>query len=184
VGDCVAKWGKVGYGGFSKWTGVAGLLPLRHFGPNSSPRGNLAFRGHYQHSLDAKNRLSIPARFRAAFSSGVVLAKDPEPCVAIWPTETHEAIIERALSGLNPMGSRYRTLSRFYQGNSFDLELDAAGRVTLPPPLLSHASVDKDVVVVGVGDHLEVWGSERWGAQQDSLDSQIEEVTEQLGDPS
>ena len=144
----------------------------------------MAFRGHYQHSLDAKNRLSIPARFRAAFSSGVVLAKDPEPCVAIWPTGTHEAIVERAVSGLNPMGSRYRTLSRFYQGNSFDLELDAAGRVTLPPPLLAHASVDKDVVVVGVGDHLEVWAGERWAAQQDSLDAQIEEVTEQLGDPS
>lgn len=144
----------------------------------------MAFRGHYEHSLDAKNRLSIPARFRAAFSSGVVLAKDPEPCVAIWPTERHESIIQRALSGLNPMGSRYRTLSRFYQGNSFDIDLDAAGRVTLPPPLLGHAGIEKEVVVAGVGDHLEVWDRERWSAQVESLDSQIEEVTEQLGDPS
>jgi MraZ protein len=144
----------------------------------------LAFRGHYEHSLDAKNRLSIPARFRAAFSSGVVLAKDPEPCVAIWPTETHEAIIERALGGLNPMGSRARTLRRFHQANSFDADLDAAGRVTLPSPLLAHAGVEKEVVVAGVGDHLEVWERERWGAQQQSLDAQIEEVTERLGDPS
>jgi MraZ protein len=144
----------------------------------------LAFRGHYEHSLDAKNRLSVPARFRAAFSSGVVLAKDPEPCVAIWPTETHEAIIERALSGLNPMGSRARRLSRFHQANSFDADLDAAGRVTLPPPLLAHAGVEKEVVVAGVGDHLEVWGRERWSSQQDALDADIEEVTEQLGDPS
>jgi MraZ protein len=144
----------------------------------------LAFRGHYEHSLDAKNRLSIPARFRAVFSSGVVLAKDPEPCVAIWPTQTHESIIQRALSGLNPMGSRHRTLSRFYQGNSWDMDLDAAGRVTLPPQLLTHARLGKEVVVVGVGDHLEVWAAERWSSQQESLDSQIEEVTDQLGDPS
>jgi len=144
----------------------------------------LAFRGHYEHSLDAKNRLSIPARFRAAFSSGVVLAKDPEPCVTIWPTETHESIIQRALSGLNPMGSRYRTLSRFYQGHSWDMDLDSSGRVTLPPHLLAYAALEKEVVVVGVGDHLEVWGRGRWGSQQESLDSQIEEVTEQLGDPS
>jgi MraZ protein len=144
----------------------------------------LAFRGHYEHSLDAKNRLSIPARFRAAFSSGVVLAKDPEPCLTIWPTQTHESIITRALSGLNPMSSRARTLSRFHQANSFDMELDAAGRVTLPPPLLAHAGVEKEVVVAGVGDHLEVWGRDRWTAQQESLESQIEEVTEQLGDPS
>jgi MraZ protein len=144
----------------------------------------LAFRGHYEHSLDAKNRLSIPARFRAAFSAGVVLAKDPEPCVAVWTPDTHESIIERALGGLNPMGSEYRKLSRFYQGNSFEVELDASGRVTLPPPLLGHADIGKEVVVVGVGDHLEVWGSERWGRQQDGLDAEIQEVTERLGHPS
>jgi MraZ protein len=144
----------------------------------------LAFRGHYEHSLDAKNRLSIPAKFRAAFSSGVVLAKDPEPCVAVWTPETHESIIERALGGLNPMGSEYRKLSRFYQGNSFEIELDASGRVTLPPPLLAHASVDREVVVVGVGDHLEVWSRERWAGQQRGLDEEIVEVTERLGHPS
>jgi MraZ protein len=144
----------------------------------------MAFRGHFEHSLDAKNRLSIPARFRAAFSSGTVLAKDPEPCIAVWTPETHEAIIERALAGLNPMGSEYRKLSRFYQGNSFEIELDASGRVTLPPPLLSHTGIEKEVVVVGVGDHLEVWARERWQEQQDALDAEIGEVTERLGNPS
>ena len=102
----------------------------------------MAFRGHFEHSLDAKNRLSIPARFRASFSNGTVLAKDPEPCVAIWTPDTHEAIIERALGELNPMGSEYRKLSRFYQGNSFEIELDASGRVTLPAPLLTHAAIE------------------------------------------
>jgi MraZ protein len=144
----------------------------------------LAFRGHFEHSLDAKNRLSIPARFRLAFSNGTVLAKDPEPCIAIWPPETHEAIIERALSGLNPMGSQHRKLSRFYQGNSFEVALDASNRVTLPSTLLAHAEIERDVVVVGVGDHLEVWGRERWYAEQEALDAEIEEVTERLGNPS
>jgi MraZ protein len=144
----------------------------------------LAFRGHYEHSLDVKNRLSIPARFRASFSSGVVHAKDPETCVAVWTPDTHESIIERALSGLNPMGSEYRKLSRFYQGNSFEIELDASGRVTLPPTLMAHAGIEKEVVVVGVGDHLEVWGRERWESEQQALDSEIEEVTERLGHPS
>ena len=144
----------------------------------------MSFRGHYEHSLDAKNRLSIPARFRASFSSGVVLAKDPETCVAVWTPETHEAIIERAFAGLNPMGSEYRKLSRFYQGNSFEMELDASGRVTLPAPLLAHTGIEKEVVVVGVGDHLEVWGRERWQQEQEALDAEIGEVTERLGNPS
>jgi MraZ protein len=82
------------------------------------------------------------------------------------------------------MGSEYRKLSRFYQGNSFEIELDGAGRVTLPPPLLSHGSIEKEVVVVGVGDHLEVWGRERWESEQQSLDAEIEEVTERLGHAS
>jgi MraZ protein len=144
----------------------------------------LAFRGHFEHSLDSKNRLSIPTRFRAAFSGGTVLAKTPETCVAIWTPETNEAIIERALSGLNPMGSEYRKMSRFFQGNSFEIDLDASGRVTLPPPLLAHAGIEKEVVVVGVGDHLEVWARQRWQEEQQALDAEIGEVTERLGNPS
>ncbi len=144
----------------------------------------MAFRGHFEHTLDAKNRLSIPTRFRTAFSSGTVLAKTPEPCVAIWTPETNEAIIERALSGLNPMGAEYRKASRFFQGNSFEVDLDASGRVTLPSALITHAGIEKDVVVVGVGDHLEVWARQRWQQEQEALDAEIGEVTERLGNPS
>jgi MraZ protein len=144
----------------------------------------LAFRGHYEHSLDAKNRLSIPARFRSALASGVVLAKDSEPCVGVWTPERHERIIERALDGLNPLGSEYKKIARFFQANSFELELDSAGRATLPPPLLAHAKIKKEVVVAGVGDHLEVWGLERWHQEQRALDAEIGEVTERLGHAS
>jgi MraZ protein len=144
----------------------------------------LAFRGHFEHSLDAKNRLSIPSRFRAAFSNGTVLAKDPETCIAVWTPETHEAIIERALGGLNPMGSEYRKAARYHVGNSFEVDLDAAGRVTLPTKLLGHAGIEKEVVVVGVGDHLEIWSADGWQRQQEALDAEIGEVTERLGNPS
>jgi MraZ protein len=144
----------------------------------------LAFRGHFEHSLDAKNRLSIPTRFRADFSNGTVLAKTVEPCVAIWTPDTNEAIIDRALGGLNPMGAEYRKAARFFQANSFDVELDASGRVTLPPPLLAHAGIEKEVVVAGVGDHLEIWERRRWQEEQEALDAEIGEVTERLGNPS
>jgi MraZ protein len=144
----------------------------------------LAFRGHYEHSLDAKNRLSIPARFRAAFSSGLVLSKDSEPCVALWTPEAHEATVEAALAGRNPLGSERKKIARYFQAQSFDTELDSAGRVTVPGALLEHGGLDREVVVAGVGDHLEVWSRERWDAEQSSLDEQIEELTEGLGDPS
>ena len=144
----------------------------------------MAFRGHFEHSLDAKHRLSIPSRFRAAFSSGLVLAKDSDACISVWTPDAHEHTVDRALQGKNPLGSEYKRIQRYFGGNSFDLELDSSGRVTLPPPLMSHAGVEKEVVVAGVGDHLEVWGSERWQEEQIALDASIGEVTDSLGDPS
>jgi len=144
----------------------------------------MAFRGHYEHSLDAKHRLSIPSRFRAAFASGLVLAKDSDACISVWTPEAHESTVERALGGKNPLGSEYKRIQRFFQANSFDLELDSSGRVTLPPPLMSHAGVEKEVVVAGVGDHLEVWGNGHWQEEQEALDASIGEVTDSLGDPS
>lgn len=144
----------------------------------------MAFRGHYEHSLDAKHRLSIPAKFRAALSSGVVLAKESDACISVWTAATHESTVARALAGKNPLGREYKQLQRYFQGNAFDVELDSSGRVTLPPPLLAHAGIEKDVVVAGVGDNLEVWSRERWEDEQRALEQGIGEVTGSLGDPS
>jgi MraZ protein len=166
-------------------TGVAGLLPLRHFGPTTSPALRaLAFRGHFDYSLDAKNRLNIPPKFRAAFSGGVVLAKALEPCVAVWTPEAFERHTDAFLSGLNPLSAERRKLTRFFAGGSFDSELDSAGRVTLNPALISHGGIKKDVVLVGVIDHLQVWDREKWEADQQDLNAEIVEIAESLGHPS
>ncbi len=144
----------------------------------------MAFRGHFEHSLDAKHRLSIPARYRTAFGSGLVLSKDSDACITVSTPEAHEQKVERAVIGLNPLGPEYKRIQRYFQGNSFDLDLDSAGRVTLPVKLLAHAGVDREVVVAGVGEHLEVWSREGWQAEQEALDAGIEEVTSSLGDAS
>jgi MraZ protein len=144
----------------------------------------LAFRGHYDYSLDAKNRLNVPPKFRAAFSSGVVLAKALEPCVAIWTPGQFETFTESFLANLNPVSRERRKLTRFFAGSSFDAELDAAGRVTLNPALLTHAGIEKEVVLVGVLDHIEVWSRERWQADQEELNDEIVEIAESLGHPS
>ena len=144
----------------------------------------MAFRGHYDYSLDAKNRLNVPPKFRAAFSGGVVLAKALEPCVALWTPDAFASWTESFLSNLNPVSRERRKLTRFFAGGSFDTELDAAGRVTLNSALLSHAGIEKEVVVVGVLDHLEVWDRAKWLADQDELNEEIVEIAEGLGHPS
>jgi MraZ protein len=144
----------------------------------------LAFRGHFDYSLDAKKRLNVPPKFRASFSGGVVLAKALEPCVAIWTPDGFEQWTESFLSRLGPLSPERRKLTRFFAGSSFDAELDSAGRVTLNQALLDHASIHKEVVVVGNLDHLEVWDRDKWLADQRALSDEIVEIAEGLGHPS
>ena len=144
----------------------------------------MAFRGHYEHSLDAKHRLSIPSKFREAFSDGLVLSKDTDACITVSSPDAHEARVNAALEGKNPLHRDYKQVQRYFQGNSFEVELDSAGRVILPPSLLAHAGIEKEVVVTGVHDHLELWSAEGWTEQQAMLDQVMGEVTDSLGDPS
>jgi MraZ protein len=144
----------------------------------------LAFRGQFEYTLDAKKRLNVPPRFRAAFSNGVVLAKWLEPCVAIWTPDAFEAFTNSFLKDLNPVSAERRKLTRFFAGGSFDVELDSAGRVVLNTSLLDHAGLEKDVVLVGSIDHLEVWDRAKWVADERELNAEIVEIAEGLGHPS
>jgi MraZ protein len=144
----------------------------------------MAFRGHFDYSLDAKNRLNVPAKFRAAFSSGVVLAKGLEPCVAVWAPDTFERWTESFLSNLNPVSPERRKLTRYFAGSSFDAELDSAGRVTLNQALLEHAGIQKEVVIVGNLDHIELWDRDRWSEDQQALNAEVAGIAESHGHPS
>jgi MraZ protein len=144
----------------------------------------LAFRGHFDYSLDAKNRLTVPTKFRANFSSGIVLAKGLEPCITVWVPEEFDNWTNSFLSNLNPVSAERRKLTRFFAGSSFDVELDSAGRVTLNAPLLAHARIEKEVVMVGNLDHLEVWDRKTWESDQKQLADEIVGIAESLGHPS
>jgi MraZ protein len=144
----------------------------------------VAFRGQYDYSLDAKNRLNVPAKFRAALSGGLVLAKGIEPCVTIWTPEAFDALTDTYLSGSSPLSPDRRRLTRYFMHNSFDSELDASGRVTLNPKLIDHAAIEREVVVAGNHDHVQVWERGRWQADQDELGADILETAERIGDAS
>ena len=144
----------------------------------------MAFRGHFEYALDAKNRLNIPAKVRAAFSGGVVLAQGLEPCVWIWVPDEFERWTQSFLADLNPLSQERRKLTRYFAGTSFDAELDSAGRVTLNPALIDHAGIDREVVIVGNLDHLEVWDRRRWAEERTSLNQEISGIAESLGHPS
>jgi MraZ protein len=147
----------------------------------------LIFRGTFEHALDAKHRLTVPAKFRAALASGAVLAASPEideaspRCVSIWRPEDFEVYVDRMLGAHNPGSPVVRQLERFFFNNSAEAELDSANRLMIPPNLLRYGNLGKDVVVAGSGRCLEVWDRARFEAYQEGVLARIPELTARLG---
>jgi MraZ protein len=142
------------------------------------------FRGTFDHTLDAKNRLTVPARYRAALADGVVLAMplDLKPCVGVWRPAQYDEYTRRALAELPPLSPRLTEMERFFFGSSHDVELDAAGRIMVPGSLRDSAKLHKDVVVVGVGDRLELWDKTTWNEHRSTLLDGVAEVTARVDD--
>jgi MraZ protein len=147
----------------------------------------LIFRGTFEHALDAKHRLTVPAKFRAALADGAVLAKSHEVaagsprCVSIWTPAGYEAFTGAVLAGLNPLSPEARELKRFFFNNSFDTELDSANRLMIPSTLMRYAELAKDVVVAGSGECLELWNRDAYDAYQDGVMTRIPDIAAGLG---
>ena len=140
----------------------------------------MAFRGQHEHSLDSKDRLTIPVRFRAALDEGVVLLESLDPCVAIYPLAGYSRFAERFLGELNPLSRKGRMMVRRFHARSQDETLDSAGRVRLPRHLVEHAGLDGPCMVIGVDDHLEIWSLGRWAEHDAEIEAQAEEMAEEL----
>ena len=146
----------------------------------------MIFRGTFDHALDAKHRLTIPAKFRAALADGVVLAASHEVktgaprTVGIWTPGDYDSYTSRTLGTLNPATPTARELSRFLFGMSADLELDSAHRVMIPAHLMAYAGLSKDVTVTGAGDHLEIWDRQRHAQNLDDVLTRIPDLTASL----
>lgn len=117
--------------------------------------------GEYNHTLDAKGRLTVPARFREELGDLFVVTRGFEGCLTAYPMERWEKIRKNlmALSLTNPGG---RKLSRLFLGNAIECEVDKMGRILLPQPLRNAAGITKDVVFTGLGDRAEIWDQEAW----------------------
>jgi MraZ protein len=140
----------------------------------------LAFLGQFEYTLDAKNRLTIPAKFRDAFKAGAVLSQEFEGCVSVWPASHWDDYIEQALGGRDPFSPEARRLERLIHASSFEVKLDGAGRVMLPPPLMTHGALSKDVTVIGVRKRLEVWDRSRWAKTEQDMNATAAESAQRL----
>ena len=136
-------------------------------------------KGEYQHTLDAKGRLFIPAKLREQLGDSFIVTKGLDDCLFVYPQEAWEEL-EQKIRQL-PM-SKSRSLQRFFLSSAADVTVDRQGRIVIPPVLRSYAKLEHDVVVIGVGERAELWDARRWNAYTDDLDSEsIAQAMEELG---
>jgi MraZ protein len=139
------------------------------------------FRGIHDHSLDAKNRLTVPSKFRAQLAGPIVLGKGLEPCLQVFPEAAFDQIAEAALAGVNPFSEQARELDRYFFGSFTPAELDSAGRIMLPKEFMEYAGITKDAKVVGAGRRLEIWDRARWQQYDAKLIPRANEHIERVG---
>jgi MraZ protein len=139
------------------------------------------FYGEYEHTIDDKNRLTLPARFRAAFGAGVVLARGIERNIDVFPRESWDDNVSR-IAELDSLTREAREMKRYVFGGATVAELDKQGRVLVPATLAEHSGIGRDVVVAGVHDHIEVWDREAWAAQMSAIEGSAGDVAERLAD--
>ena len=142
----------------------------------------MLFLGTYQHVVDEKNRLSLPAKLVGKFSKRiVVVSKGFEGCLELRSQEDFANWSEKILS-YSPNKKDARILARQVLANSSELELDKANRILLPEVLMKLAGLKKNVIIIGLGNKLEVWDAKSYAKFQAETDNKFEEVAERIDD--
>lgn len=119
------------------------------------------FMGEYQHSLDEKGRIIIPAKFRDDLGEKFIITRGLDNCLFVYPA-TQWKILEEKIKELPTAQSDTRAFVRMFFSGAVEVEMDKQGRVLIPQHLREHAKIDKDVYVIGVSTKVEVWAKETW----------------------
>ena len=127
-------------------------------------------KGEYRHTIDAKGRLAMPAKLRDELGEHFTVTKGLDGCLFVYP-DAEWASLEARIRSLGN-GEKARRIKRYYCANAFDAQLDAQGRILIPGNLREFACLEKDVTVVGLLDHAEIWDTEKWNEYNGSIDAE------------
>ena len=128
------------------------------------------FIGEYNHTIDAKGRLIVPAKYRDNLGEHFYVMKGYDDCLFVYGEEDFKALGDQ-IRALPLSNKASRAISRFFLGSAQESEFDKQGRILIAAPLREHAGLEKDVVLVGVGNHIEIWSKERYEAAEEGLDA-------------
>jgi MraZ protein len=136
--------------------------------------------GEYEHTIDEKNRLTLPAKFRQRFGEGAVLTRGMDGCLYAYTREDWGRLVDERLRELDTLSREARLMQRFFFSAAAEAELDKQGRVMLPSALIESANLKREVVVAGVYDHLEIWDRPAWREHLKEVEGSAESVAERL----
>ncbi len=137
--------------------------------------------GEYSHSIDAKGRLIIPSKFREILGDDFVITKGLDGCLFLYPINEWQDF-ERKLRTLPLMNKSARDFSRYFLGSAVDGGLDKQGRVLLSSALRKFAELEKDVVLVGMLNRVEIWNEANWNKHNTEVEADMDEITNLMGD--
>jgi MraZ protein len=136
--------------------------------------------GEYEHTIDDKSRLTLPARFRESFAQGIVLTRGMDGCLYAYTRSDWDRLVETRLATLDPLSREGRLMQRYFFASAAAAEPDKQGRVQIPPGLATAAGLGREVVVAGVYDHLEIWNRAAWREHLREVEGSAEHVAERL----
>ena len=136
--------------------------------------------GEHAHTIDDKNRLTLPARIRDEFADGGVVTRGLDGCLYLFPRERWEGLVETRLAELDLLSKEGRLMQRHFFSAAAEAEPDKQGRIMIPVALLEAAGLGRDVVVAGVYDHLEIWDRAAWREQLKEVEGSAQHVAERL----
>ena len=137
------------------------------------------FMGEYNHTIDAKGRLIVPAKFREILGDNFIVSKGLDGCLFVYPNDEWTRFEEK-LKSLPLTNKNARQFTRFFLAGAAACEVDKQGRILLPQVLREFASLEKDVVLVGVASRIEIWSRERWDESMNTYDGDMDEVAENM----
>jgi MraZ protein len=128
------------------------------------------FLGEYEHAIDVKGRMAVPAKFRAQMDRGAVVSKGMGTCLSVYTVEHWEQRSNELVAGMS--SDDLRDFERRIYPSASEIELDAQGRMVIPAKLRAYANLKNEVTVAGVRDHYEIWDRATWQAYQERLDTE------------
>jgi MraZ protein len=141
------------------------------------------FMGEFQHALDDKGRIIVPAKFRDELGSLFVMTRGLDKCLFVYPMSEWE-ILENKLKMLPMTRADARSFVRFFFSGACECELDKQGRILIPTGLRTYAGLEKDCVVLGVSNRVEIWSNNNWQSYSDEASESFAEIAEKMVDLS